>query len=176
MRTTEAQSEITFETRLREFDLTFTTTWGLFSPKAVDAGTYLLIDYLEIDEGSICLDLGCGYGAIGITMAKCSPTANIYMVDKDFVAVEYARKNVIQNNLNNCQVLLSNGFSHLNDIQFDVIASNLPANVGKELLQTFFSHAKGILDTMGKSMLSLFQDYVSLSKETLWKYLGTIKR
>ena len=69
------------------------------------------------------LILGCGYGAIGITMAKCSETANVYMVDKDFVAVDYARKNVKQNHLQNCNVLLSNGFSHLPDIQFDVIAS-----------------------------------------------------
>ncbi|MCY4402946.1 MAG: methyltransferase [Candidatus Poribacteria bacterium] len=150
MRTTEFQTEITFEKKLRGCDLTFTTTWGLFSPKAVDAGTQLLIDYIEIADQSICLDLGCGYGAIGITMAKCSPTANVYMVDKDFVAVEYARKNAIQNDLNNCQVLLSNGFSHLNDIQFDVIVSNLPANVGKELLQIFFSHAKRHLRQNGK--------------------------
>lgn len=150
MRTKESQAEITFETNIRGCDLTFTTTWGLFSPKAVDAGTQLLIDYIEIADESICLDLGCGYGTIGITMAKCTPTANVYMVDKDFVAVEYARKNVTQNNLNNCHVLLSNGFSHLNDIQFDVIASNLPANVGKELLQIFFLHAKRHLRSNGK--------------------------
>ena len=56
------------------------------------------------------------------------------MADKDFVAVDYARKNVKQNRLQNCHVLLSNGFSHLPDIQFDLITSNLPANVGKELL------------------------------------------
>ena len=60
----------------------------------------------------------------------------------DFVAVDHARKNVKQDRLQNCHVLLSNGFSHLPDIQFDLITSNLPANVGKELLQIFLSDAK----------------------------------
>ena len=123
---------------------------GLFSPKAIDAGTDLLIEQLNIQEGDTCLDLGCGYGAIGIAIAKCTPTATVYMVDKDFVAVAYARKNVEQNQLQNCHVLLSNGFSHLPDIQFDLIVSNLPANVGKELLQIFLTDAKKYLKPNGR--------------------------
>ena len=123
--------EVEFRTELRGMPLTFSATWGLFSPKDIDAGTQLLIEHLDIQENDTCLDLGCGYGAIGITLAKRVQTATVYMVDKDFVAVDYARKNVQQNRLQNCHVLLSNGFSHLPDIQFDLIASNLPANVGK---------------------------------------------
>ena len=146
----DTQSEITFHTKLRGNDFIFTTTWGLFSPKTIDAGTQLLIERLEIAQGDTCLDLGCGYGAIGVTMAKCSQIGDVYMVDKDFVAIDYARKNVKQNQLQNCHVLLSNGFSHLPDIQFDVIASNLPANVGKELLQIFFVDAKQHLKQNGR--------------------------
>ena len=142
--------EVEFQTELRGMSLTFSATWGLFSPKAVDAGTHLLLEYLNIQEGDVCLDLGCGYGAIGITLAKCTETATVYMADKDFVAVDYARKNVKQNRLQNCHVLLSNGFSHLPDIQFDLIASNLPANVGKELLQIFLSDAKRYLKPNGR--------------------------
>ena len=146
----DEKAEINFHTELRGFDLTFSTTWGLFSPKSIDAGTQLLIEHLGMKRGDTCLDLGCGYGAIGVTMAKCSQTAHVYMVDKDFVAVDYARKNVKQNRLQNCHVLLSNGFSHLRDIQFDVIASNLPANVGKELLQIFLVDAKRHLKPNGR--------------------------
>ncbi|MYC76848.1 methyltransferase [Candidatus Poribacteria bacterium] len=141
--------EVDFQTELRGASLTFSATWGLFSPKAIDAGTHLLIEHLNVQDGDICLDLGCGYGAIGITLAKCDQTATVYMVDKDFVAVDYARKNVEQNRLQNCHVLLSNGFSHLPDIQFDLIASNLPANVGKELLQIFLTDAKQYLKPNG---------------------------
>ena len=142
--------EVGFRTELRGMPLTFSATWGLFSPKAIDAGTQLLIEHLDIQESDTCLDLGCGYGAIGITLAKCVQTATVYLVDKDFVAVDYARKNVQQNRLQNCHVLLSNGFSHLPDIQFDLIASNLPANVGKELLQIFLTDAKQYLKPDGR--------------------------
>ena len=142
--------EIAFRAELRGASLTFSTTWGLFSPKGIDAGTHLLIEQLEIQERDTCLDLGCGYGAIGITLAKCVQTSTVYMVDKDFVAVDYARTNVEQNRLKNCHVLLSNGFSHLPDIQFDLIVSNLPANVGKELLQIFLADAKHYLKPNGR--------------------------
>lgn len=143
-------SDISFQTQLRGFDITFETTWGLFSPKKIDSGTQLLIDCIEINAEDICLDLGCGYGAVGITMAKCSTTAEVYMVDKDFVAVDYACKNIEMNQLHNCHTLLSNGFSHIPDIQFDVIAANLPANVGNELMQIFFQDAKRYLKENGK--------------------------
>ncbi len=143
-------TEITFDATLCGYDLTFTTTWGLFSPKTIDAGTQLLIEYMEINKGDTYLDLGCGYGVIGITMAKCASNAEVYMVDKDFIAVEYAQKNAKQNNIQNCHVQLSNGFSHLPDTQFDVIASNLPANVGRELMHIFFCDAKRYLKPNGR--------------------------
>ncbi|MCY3741717.1 MAG: methyltransferase [Candidatus Poribacteria bacterium] len=142
--------EIVFRAELRGASLDFSTTWGLFSPKGIDAGTRLLLEHLDIQEGNICLDLGCGYGAIGVTLAKCVQTSTVYMVDKDFVAVDYTRKNVEQNQLKNCHVRLSNGFSHLPDIEFDLIVSNLPANVGKELLQIFLADAKHYLKPNGR--------------------------
>ena len=66
----------------------FYSTWGLFSPRSVDEGTRLLVDQLDINEGETCLDIGCGYGAVGIVMARLSGTGSVYMVDKDFVAVK----------------------------------------------------------------------------------------
>ena len=68
--------EIAFRAELRGTSLTFSTTWGLFSPKGIDAGTHLLIEHLDIQEGGTCLDLGCGYGAIGITLAKSVRNVN----------------------------------------------------------------------------------------------------
>jgi 16S rRNA G1207 methylase RsmC len=174
--TRKTQSEITFHTKLRGFDLSFTTTWGLFSPKAVDTGTQMLIELLEIEQDDTCLDLGCGYGAIGVAMAKCSQTADVYMVDKDFVAVDYARKNVKQNQLQNCHVLLSNGFSHLPDVQFDVIASNLPANVGKELLQIFFADAKRHLKQDGRLYVVTISGLRKFIKRNFMEVFGNYRK
>lgn len=142
--------EISFTSIIKGFDLTFNTTWGLFSPKNIDSGTRLLIDCIDIHSDDICLDLGCGYGAVGIAMAKCATQSDVYMVDKDFVAVDYARKNIENNKLENCHVLLSNGFSNLPEIQFDIIASNLPANVGNELIKIFLNDAKSFLKKNGR--------------------------
>ncbi len=146
----ELKRDTVFDARLRGFDLRFHATWGLFSPRAIDEGTRLLIDRLEVREGDTCLDLGCGYGAIGIVMAKLSKTGEVYMVDKDFTAVEYAQKNVAQNRVQNCDVLLSNAFSHLPKVKFDIIASNLPANAGRELLRIILLEAREHLKPNGR--------------------------
>ena len=168
--------EVEFRTELRGMPLTFSATWGLFSPKAIDAGTQLLIEHLDIQENDTCLDLGCGYGAIGITLAKCVQTATVYMADKDFVAVDYARKNVQRNRLQNCHVLLSNGFSHLPDIQFDLIASNLPANVGKELLQIFLTDAKQHLKPDGRLYVVTISGLRAFIKRNFLSIFGNYRK
>ena len=142
--------DIVFDAKLRGFDFSFSSTWGLFSPRSIDSGTRLLIDYLEVNVGSTCLDLGCGYGAIGLVMARMSGNGKTYLVDKDFVAAEHAKKNVKRNCIQNCEVMLSNTFSHLPDIKFDVIASNLPANAGKELMRIILLEARNHLKPTGK--------------------------
>ena len=73
--------------------LKFKTTWGLFSPRAIDSGSHMLLDFLEISPTDDCLDMGCGYGVLGLTMAKLAPNGHTLLVDKDFIAVEYSEKN-----------------------------------------------------------------------------------
>ena len=121
------------------------TTWGLFSPRAIDAGTRLLLEALEregIGPGEAALDLGCGYGPIGLALAKSSPAARVHLVDRDFVAVDYARDNARRNGLGNARAYLSDGFSAVpREERFDLVASNLPAKVGNELYRLLFADA-----------------------------------
>ncbi len=121
--------------------LLFHTTWGLFSPRAIDDGSRLLLDHLDIAQNDDCLDLGCGYGVLGLCMAKAAPRGHTLMVDKDFVAVEYAEKNRLHNRIDNASCLLSNGFDQIPKQQFDVIVSNIPAKVGKEMLYIYLFDA-----------------------------------
>lgn len=136
------REDIVFTEILRDQRFTFHSTWGIFSPREIDAGTRLLLDYLEIKESDDCFDLGCGYGPIGVTMAKLAPQGQTLLADKDFIAVEYANKNAKVNGLANCEAILSNGFSHVGDRKFDVICSNVPAKVGKEMLHLLLHDAK----------------------------------
>ena len=121
--------------------LEFYTTWGLFSPRAIDDGSRLLLDYLELETNDDCLDLGCGYGVLGLCMAKSAPGGHTLMVDKDFVAVDYAERNRRHNKIENASCMLSNGFKQIPAQQFDVIVSNIPAKVGKEMLYIYLFDA-----------------------------------
>ena len=145
--------DIVFRQRLRGMDFTFHSTWGLFSPRAVDEGSRLLIEQLEIEADDICLDLGCGYGPIGVAMGRLADKGKVYMVDRDFVAVEYATKNAKVNGLSNCRAVLGNGFDGLEAGKFNVVAANLPAKVGKELLYILLSDAKRRLVSGGAMYL-----------------------
>ena len=128
------KQDIVFHQRLRTFQLTFHTTWGLFSPKRIDAGSCLLAELVQVEPDNQILDLGCGYGALGLCLARAAPQGLVHLVDKDFVAIDYARKNARINRLDNTQIYLSNAFSQVPDQPFDLIVANLPANAGKELL------------------------------------------
>jgi len=137
------REDIVFKTSLLDHPFTFHSTWGLFSPREVDKGSILLLEYLEIGDSDDCLDLGCGYGPLGLAMAAKAPGGRSHLVDKDFVAVDYSQKNAGLNGLDNVEVYLSNGFSAVDEqARFDVIVSNLPAKAGKELFYLYFHDAR----------------------------------
>ncbi|MBN1269053.1 MAG: methyltransferase [Kiritimatiellae bacterium] len=151
MKTSEQLKEdIVFDAVLRGCRLTFHSTWGLFSPRCVDDGSYLLIEHIDVKDGQDTLDLGCGYGAIGVSIAKACPRGSVHMVDTHFVAVDFARKNAELNGLANGKAYLSNAFSAVGNVMFDNIVANLPAKVGKELLYIILSDAKDHLRPGGQ--------------------------
>ena len=135
------REDIVFNETLNSIPFVFHSTWGIFSPRNIDEGTLMLLKYLEINETDNCLDLGCGYGPIGLTMAKLAPKGQTTLVDKDFKAVEYSNKNAELNQVKNAEALLSNGFDQIRDRKFDIVVSNIPAKVGNEMLSLFLHDA-----------------------------------
>jgi len=135
------REDIVFSETLKDIPFVFHTTWGIFSPRNIDEGTLLLLKYLEINETDDCLDLGCGYGPIGLTMAKLAPKGLTTLVDKDFKAVEYSNINAELNQIKNAEALLSNGFDQINKRKFNIVVSNIPAKVGNEMLSLFLYDA-----------------------------------
>lgn len=135
------RQDIVFNTTLRGLPFVFHSTWGIFSPREVDEGSRMLLDYLQVEAADDCLDLGCGYGPIGLTLARLAPQGTTTLVDRDFIAIDYAKKNAQLNQVNNVDILLSNGFDAIRDKQFNLVASNIPAKVGNEMLTLFLHDA-----------------------------------
>ena len=135
------RQDIVYSESICRQQLEFHSTWGLFSPKALDEGSRLLLNHLQVNPDDDTLDLGCGYGPLGLTLARLAPQGTSVLVDKDFVAVEYSRKNARINGIENVDIFLSNGFDQVGRRRFDLIVSNLPAKTGKELYYLYFYDA-----------------------------------
>lgn len=169
----QLKQDITFDAKLQGKDLTFHTTWGLFSPRGIDEGTQLLAKHLELPPHASVLDLGCGYGPLGLLAAKLAPQGTIHLVDKDFVAVHYAQLNAEQNNLTNASAYLSNGLSHVpEDVKFDAIVSNVPAKIGNELLQIFLADAFDRLNPGGQLYIVVISGLKDYMKRHLTQQFG----
>ena len=144
------KKDIVLDIELFDSKLKLHTRWGTFSPRAIDDGTKLLMKYFSADIDDICLDLGCGYGPIGLALAKHCSRGQIHMVDKDFVAVELANYNAKLNNIVNAKAYLSDAFLQVPcDIKFNQIVSNIPAKVGREQLSIILYDALDALKPGG---------------------------
>ena len=122
--------------------LRFETRHGLFSARAVDGGTALLLRELEsVPAQERVLDFGCGYGAIGLALAARWPDARVTLVDSDIRAVEAACANIAANDLTNARALLSPGLRDVGESPFNLIAANLPAQAGNDALDEILLEA-----------------------------------
>ncbi|MEO7617528.1 MAG: methyltransferase [Candidatus Saccharibacteria bacterium] len=167
------RQDIILDTKLGGQSLTLATTYGLFSPKAIDEGTELLAKYLEVKPSDNCLDLGCGYGPLGLMLAKAAPNGITHLVDKDFVAIEYSNKNAASNGLTNASAFLSNGFDQINPEQkYDIIVSNIPAKIGDELLTLFLHDAYAHLNSGGKFYIVTISGLKDYMKRRLKEVFG----
>ena len=169
--------DIVFTETVGGEEFTFHSTWGLFSPTEIDEGTRLLLDHIEIKPDSVTLDIGCGYGAIGVPLAKHSPAGVMHMIDKDFVAVEYAMKNAALNHVKNCEIYLSNGFSAVPaGVKYDLIVSNLPAKVGREFFWLLLHDAKVHLKPGGEIYVVTISGLREFIKRNLHEVFGNYEK
>jgi 16S rRNA G1207 methylase RsmC len=173
----EYRQDIKFTAKLCDQTLNFTTTWGIFSPRGIDDGTELLMKHIEINADDDCFDLGCGYGPIGLTLAKLAPKGETLLVDKDFMAVEYSNKNAKLNYIDNAKAILSNGFQHVDSSKrFNVIVSNVPAKVGKEMMSLMLHDAHQHLKADGKLYLVTVNGLRQYMKRNLKEIFGNYKK
>ena len=139
-----------------ERTLELTTRHGLFSARALDEGTALLLRQLEdLSAQPRVLDVGCGYGAIGLSLAARWPASQVDMVDTDIRAVEASADNIKRNRLDNAFVTLSDGVKELKDHlnSYDLVVSNLPAQAGNDAIDQLLLDAYDALKDGGSLAL-----------------------
>ena len=145
----ENRREISF----RFFDLSFslTTDDGVFSKDGLDYGSCLLLENVcRSDIAGEVLDLGCGYGPIGIVVKKIFSDTKVTMVDVNERAVELSRLNVSNCEMDN-EVIVSDSFEMLENRCFNHIVLNPPIRAGKQIIYSMFEqssvhlYANGVL-------------------------------
>ena len=113
---------------------------GLFSSYDIDAGTRLLLKcvakHVDVENVRSVLDMGCGVGVIGVSIAKRNPEALCVLQDRDALAVRFARANCVSNGVEeNTRVVRGLAFQGLTEDLYDLILSNLPAKAGEPVLR-----------------------------------------
>lgn len=130
------------ETQLRGMAVKFATDAGVFSKSGLDFGSRLLIETLELPPTAHVLDVGCGYGPIGIAAAKLAHEGSVAMLDVNERAVALARENIALNSLTNAVALQSDLYAALEPGRvFDAIVTNPPIRAGKAIVHRIFEEA-----------------------------------
>jgi len=119
----------------------FLTASGIFSKKRVDLGTRLLIESMVLPERGYVLDVGCGYGAVGIAAATFNPNLHVIMVDVNERAVWLAKQNMEINHIGNAEVRRGYLYEPVKGLTFNCILSNPPVSAGMETVKAIVAEA-----------------------------------
>jgi len=153
----------------RGHGLNFMTDAGVFSKGELDVGSRLLLDALPALTGDV-LDLGCGWGAIGVAIAKAYPECRVVMADVNHRALDLSRQN-LERNKAHAECLESDGMSQLMDRRFDAVITNPPIRAGKQVIYKMFADAARTLRDGGALYLVIRKQQ---GAESCVKYLKTL--
>jgi 16S rRNA (guanine1207-N2)-methyltransferase len=141
-------------------ELTLATNPELFSPRRADRGTLAMLSAVELQTDDHVLDLGCGYGLVGIYAAKTIGQDRVTMVDVDPLAVQVASLNAARNGVPQIATSVSDGFRDLDQTGFTKILSNPPYH-------TDFSVAKHFI-LKGFNRLSIGGELWFVTRREKW--------
>ncbi len=133
--------------------LVFEVDRGVFGSSGLDPGTAVLIESLGVRPADRVLDLGCGWGAVGIAAAKAAPEGHVVMTDVNRRAIALARRNVRRNKVANAEVRAGSLFATVGPEPFDVIATNPPFHAGRDLLLELLAEAPSHLAEDGRLLV-----------------------
>lgn len=132
-------------TNLRGKTFTFLTASSVFSKKRVDTGTRLLIETMILPETGNVLDVGCGYGAVGIAAATFNPRLRVVMTDVNKRAVNLAKHNIEKNKATNAEARNGYLYETVEDLKFNCVLSNPPVSAGMETVKAIIAEALKVM-------------------------------
>jgi 16S rRNA (guanine1207-N2)-methyltransferase len=137
--------------KLRNHLFRFKTDNGVFSKREVDFGSRLLIESFVLPEveGNV-LDVGCGYGPIGLSIAKSFETVSVHMVDINERALALAKENARLNKIDNVVIYESDRLTGVNVFDFAAIVTNPPIRAGKKIVHDIFEQSADHLKSGGE--------------------------
>jgi 16S rRNA (guanine1207-N2)-methyltransferase len=134
---------------LRGRNFEFLTSSSVFSKKKIDLGTCVLIDAMVLPQSGGVLDIGCGYGAVGIVAAVFSPQVRVVMTDVNMRAVQLAKRNVAAARVGNVAVCCGYLYEPVLGMRFDCVLSNPPVSAGMDTVKAIIEGAAGVLAVGG---------------------------
>jgi len=129
--------------------LFFQVDQGIFASHGLDPGTALLIESMTPGPKDRILDLGCGWGPVGIAAAKAAPEGHVLLTDVNRRAVQIARRNLRRNSVTNAEVRAGSLFAPVGDERFELIATNPPYHVGRPEILRLLTEAPAHLTESG---------------------------
>lgn len=132
-------------TSIKGKNFEFLTASSVFSKRKVDQGTRLLIESMVLPKSGCALDIGCGYGAVGIAAATFNPNLHILMTDVNIRAVRLARKNLELNKITNAEVRYGFLYEPVEDLKFNCVLSNPPVSAGMETVKAIVKQAPKVM-------------------------------
>lgn len=133
---------------IRNHKFVFLTDNGVFSKDGLDFGSRLLLESIPLEEvGANILDVGCGYGVLGIVLNKLTD-ASVDMVDVNLRAIHLANRNIKENNCNNIEAFESNCYQNINK-KYSCIITNPPIRAGKKIVYEIVMNAINYLEKKG---------------------------
>ena len=161
--------ELTDTLRGRTFR--FLTDRAVFAHRGIDRGTRLLIETMTVGERDVILDLGCGYGVIGLVAAALAADGHAHLVDVNARAVNLARENAARNGITNATVHLGDGIEPVREITFDLVVTNPPIRAGRPVVLGLFAGAYASLRSGGRF---LFVARTGQGARTLARHAGAL--
>ncbi len=140
----------TITARIRGREWTFLTDTQVFSFREIDAGTLLLAERMEVGATDRVLDLGAGYGVLGLVAASLASGGSAVLVESSPRAAELCEENRRRNGIENARVQIGDGLGAVSGERFDLVVTNPPIRAGKRVYYPWFQGAPGVLAPGGR--------------------------